>query len=85
MDLTLIIALLLAVVTAVYFFLIKQSDVPIPTYSSDSYSVVVKDKDGTCPSKFASSTRPSLALLPLPSAAISPFLTLSMCAIQVLL
>lgn len=61
MDATLIFGLLVGIVSLIYFFVLKQHDVAAPTYAPDTYSVVVKDKDGTCTPKLGTLERKILS------------------------
>lgn len=47
MALTLILGLVLVAVTAIYFFVFRQPEVQVPARKDDTYSVEVKDKDGS--------------------------------------
>lgn len=47
MALGLILAIVLAAATAIYFFVFRHPEVQVPARSADHYSVEVKDKDGS--------------------------------------
>ena len=82
MELTLIVGLLVGVVTLVYFFVLRQRDVAIPTYAPDTFSVVVKDKDGTCSSNCRTFCHPFLCALPFISGLILSILALILPMLQ---